>query len=503
MPTKPTLRSPWLEQLENTRTVFQLKRDRKTDVAVVGAGIAGVTTAYFLLKHTNKNVLLIEGDRVAHGATGHNAGQLASYFERSFTDIVHEFGIDMAAAGQKAVESSWDLLDDIENDLRLETPRHTFKGFAGCVDIDELTVHLSDHRHRTKAGLPVEPILVAETSPILAKIPRTYKSLYKTVPHATILDLLQTKDHRYVAVVTGKKGVLNSARFCEEIIGKLVDRYPRRFTLTEHTPIRTVTLYRRHAELISKACTIRAKRVVLCTNGFERLHIQNRAGANIDVKFHHLVRGSVGYMAAFTEEPQMAPTAVSYLPSRHKHLDDAYDSEPYVYLTRRPYGDDGQTSLVCVGGPEALMDDTNNYSVAHPYPAEAKKMIDGFVQKTYRHSGHKLKYTHLWHGLMGYTPNGIRCVGAEPCNPVLLYNLGCNGVGILPSVYGSSRIASIIRGDQVSPSIFDPADIRCVIDEPANEKNDAFPYRRIAIWAFIAVWVLAMGVVLGWWWMGI
>ena len=57
---------------------------------------------------------------------------------------------------------------------------------------------------------------------------------------------------------------------------------------------------------------------------------------------------------------------------------------------------------------------------------------------------------------MGYTPNGVRLVGVEPKNRVLLYNLGCNGVGILPSIFGGDRISHILAGEKLSPSIFDP-----------------------------------------------
>ena len=61
-----------------------------------------------------------------------------------------------------------------------------------------------------------------------------------------------------------------------------------------------------------------------------------------------------------------------------------------------------------------------------------------------------------WHGLMGYTKDKIRRVGCEPANPVLMYNLGCNGVGLLPSIAGGLRIARLHCGMTLEPSIFDP-----------------------------------------------
>jgi glycine/D-amino acid oxidase-like deaminating enzyme len=61
---------------------------------------------------------------------------------------------------------------------------------------------------------------------------------------------------------------------------------------------------------------------------------------------------------------------------------------------------------------------------------------------------------------MGFTPNGIRLVGPEPLNPVLLYNLGCNGVGLMPSIFGGRKIARFLAGEVLPPSMFDPVDQR-------------------------------------------
>ncbi|HEY2650832.1 MAG TPA: FAD-dependent oxidoreductase, partial [Solirubrobacteraceae bacterium] len=77
----------------------------------MGAGIAGVATAFFTLRDTSQTVLLVERDGVARGATGTNAGQLTTYFERPLCDIADEFGVDHAVEAQRAFDSAHDLLD--------------------------------------------------------------------------------------------------------------------------------------------------------------------------------------------------------------------------------------------------------------------------------------------------------------------------------------------------------------------------------------------------------
>jgi glycine/D-amino acid oxidase-like deaminating enzyme len=84
---------------------------------------------------------------------------------------------------------------------------------------------------------------------------------------------------------------------------------------------------------------------------------------------------------------------------------------------------------------------------------EVRDALDTFTLQTYKY---KNEMDFRWHGLMGYTKSGVRLVGYEPRNRSLLYNLGCNGVGILTSVYGAERIARLILGETLEPTIFDP-----------------------------------------------
>ena len=65
-------------------------------------------------------------------------------------------------------------------------------------------------------------------------------------------------------------------------------------------------------------------------------------------------------------------------------------------------------------------------------------------------------YEFHWHGLMGYNESQIRVIGPHPRYPRLLYNLGCNGVGFLPSIHGGHSLARLLAGDSPAPSVFDP-----------------------------------------------
>jgi glycine/D-amino acid oxidase-like deaminating enzyme len=449
--------SPWIAQLNQDRPTRELKNDLAADIVVVGGGIAGITTAYYTLTRTNRSVVLVEGHKIAYGATGHNAGQLVTYFERPFSKIIKQFGLKLAAEGQTAVESAWTLLDDMIKDAHLTAPCYQFTGQAGIQDLTELLTHLKNNSFRQKAGLTVPMITVAEEWSEATRIPKKFNALIAFAPHSTVMEMLETKDLRFIAALPERKGVMNSAMLCEELAGYMLNKFASRFALYEHTPVQSVILNSDEARMKCGPAKITANNVVLCTNGFEKIKIINNTGPDIDARFHHMVKGSVGYMAGYLDQSGQSPISISYLPTARSG-NDSFSSEPYFYLTRRPYKLDGQMhNLICAGGPEALLDDTNNYQQEHPYPQEAQDQIDQFLHKTYAHAPtDKINYRFQWHGLMGYTPNGIRLIGPEPRNCKLLYNLGCNGTGLMPSIYGGYKISQYLANEDLPASIFDP-----------------------------------------------
>jgi glycine/D-amino acid oxidase-like deaminating enzyme len=452
--------SPWIAQLNRTRPVVSLAGHLSTDVVIVGGGIAGISTAYFILKHTDKKVVLLEADKIAHGATGHNAGQITSYFERPFYEIVEEFGLKVASQGQAGIESAWDLLDQILSDASLATPVYRFEGYAGYSNLEQLLPELKSNLCRVKGGLTAERVLVSEESGIAKDIPKIYKGLFEIAPQKEILDQLETNNPAYIASMSQKKGCTNSALLCEEIVGFMSAHYRDRFSFYEGNKVNRIVLEKKGGIAEVGQHRIAASHIVLCTNGFENFHIQNNAGREIDTFFHHTVRGRIGYMAGYLEEARNPPIALSYYP---KVIGPNFDpsSEPYFYLTRRPYDHERREHrLVCIGGPEKALPNDATYTRENSGSQEIQWQDEEFMQNNYRHYPKTVEYLFFWHGLMGYTPNRIRRVGHEPLNRVLMYNLGCNGVGILPSIYGGKRIAQLLSGLDLEPSIFDPQDQR-------------------------------------------
>src|SRR5437867_7259266 len=81
--------SLWLDGV--SRSYPPLDRDVTADVAVVGAGIAGVATAYFLASAGAK-VVVLEARGVAEAASGRNAGFLLAGVAENFVAASRRYG---------------------------------------------------------------------------------------------------------------------------------------------------------------------------------------------------------------------------------------------------------------------------------------------------------------------------------------------------------------------------------------------------------------------------
>lgn len=429
-----------------------LAGDASTDVVIVGAGIAGVATAFFTLRSTSKRVILAERDRVARGATGRNAGQLTTYFERPLFDIADEFGADLAIEGQRAFDDAHALLDLMAVEAGVQVRVERFTGHMGMFSLNHLLVHLRNAVIRRRGGLRPEGCVVSEEAEFLQEIPAEFAGLYSVVSQARIRELLETTDDRYRAVLSDLKGCANAGLFVQQVLAYLERTYADRFRYFDQTVVDRVVV-RGGGGVVVHALghAVDASHVVLCTNGFTDHLVEDDAGAPIRLDERQRIVGTIGYMAAFYEEQPRLPAAMSYIRNTTIGGD-----VPYVYVTRRTYDRPGDTvTLTCMGGPEHPID--HPWVPDEPFPGAVLTSMDEHIRPFAQESRPVGQpYDFQWHGLMGYMAGGVRVIGPHPGRAALLYNLGCNGVGFLPSIHGGRQIARLLAGEHLPPSIFDP-----------------------------------------------
>ena len=438
-------RSPWLHDLNRTRSLYRLDQTRSEDIVIVGGGIAGLMTSAFTLLSTKRSILLLEATRIAHGATGHNAGQIISCFERPLPDLVKSYGLSATRDLVVSIESAWQLLDSLVTTLALKTPIQRFLGYTTLSSPPSVHEFIKASLLRLKMGLSPHTLYVDETRCAHILKGKTFPFLVPLPTHQ-LARLVETSEPNILAVHAEPKGTMNSAELTEEIASVLLQRFPDRFTILEETPVHDVFLNQNKGKswiVLTHNHTVHAQTIILCTNGFESLHLHAEDEASLDTRFHASIEGTIGYMVGYVTE-EAPPMAMSFLGKK---------GAVYPYLTCHPHGK--ASSLVCWGGPEKHLPEVKHYARSTPMPKARTKELHALVKK-FRPKEAKKPFLFEWHGLMGYTRDRLRLIGQDPSHPNLLYNLGCNGIGVLPSIYGGKRLAGLLAGEKLAPSLFDP-----------------------------------------------
>ncbi|HHT74513.1 MAG TPA: FAD-binding oxidoreductase [Euryarchaeota archaeon] len=258
--------SPWIFQLERDRPATVLEDNESADTIVIGGGIAGLATAFYVLRDTDREVVLLEADLVAHGATGHNAGQAVAAMERRFDDIAGELGEEKVAQGYREIQSGWERLEEVLESTGRHGDLLRVRGVA-ATDSPETAHSLIKEMERWKAvgAARTEVAVVKEmTGPVEGAM---------EVDADRLADLLGTIDRRYVAALCAPSGVLNATLLTEAMAEHLLSTYPDRFRIYEKSRVRRLRLGDEVAASTERG-TVIADNVVLCTNGYLGMGIE-------------------------------------------------------------------------------------------------------------------------------------------------------------------------------------------------------------------------------------
>jgi glycine/D-amino acid oxidase-like deaminating enzyme len=108
--------SPWLTSPPDVQPA--LASDRTADVAIVGAGFTGLSTA-LALKRAGVDVVVLEREFAGFGASGRNAGHLTPTIGKDLPTLLMLFGKRRAAALVRFAEDAVDCVEDTIRERRI------------------------------------------------------------------------------------------------------------------------------------------------------------------------------------------------------------------------------------------------------------------------------------------------------------------------------------------------------------------------------------------------
>ncbi len=396
--TRPEGTRPvWVDPEERTHPT--LSEDLEVEVAVVGAGITGIGTAYRLKRAGVDDLAVLERRSVCSGASGRNAGFVMAVAPENFPPT--DDALERVAATRiwKFTAENQRLLEETIADLRLDVGYRKLGSLGLAARAEEWTWILASTEVAREAGLGVE---IVDRQDLPGEYLRqTYHGGAWYPKNAEIHPGLLV---RGVADQLSRDGV----------------------PIFERSPVTSMETDGGRFLLRCNGRVVRAQSVILATNAYTA-ELAPGIGRSITP-----TRGQVLCTAALAR--QVAPCPV-------------YANDGFQYWRQLSDG------RLLVGGWRDL-DFEGERGVDERLHADIQARLTSVAEAL---AGDPVEIEYRWSGIMGFTPDRRPLVGLVSRDPDLLICAGFSGHGLAMGWMAASQAVEILLGNG-SPyqDLFDP-----------------------------------------------
>lgn len=146
-------KSFWREFYPATSIYPELSTDIEVDVAIVGAGITGLTAAY-LLKKRGLSVAVLDKHTVGGGTTGRTTGKVTSQHNLCYTNLQKRFGADTARTYGEANQAAISQIESIINNENIDCDWQRDDNYVYTTDPAKKQTFEQEAAAAAKLGLP-------------------------------------------------------------------------------------------------------------------------------------------------------------------------------------------------------------------------------------------------------------------------------------------------------------------------------------------------------------
>lgn len=395
--------------LDDHRTTPNLPET--SDIVIIGAGFAGVATAYHLLKdnpNPPNSIVLLEARSVCSGATGRNGGHVKPDTYFNVPKYAERFGLETAAQLAAFEASNVHAVKELVETENLDCDFHLTRAVDVYLD--------PEHARQTESA---------------------YRKLLKT--KAVNLTDVHLVSKKHAEKVSGVKGAqccfsftaahLWPAKMVHQLLEGLLKQG---LNLQTNTPVQSVSSSPDadgRWTVRTQRGNISAAKVIHATNGYTGQVLPEYKSRIIPV------RGICSRIAS--------PKG-----SKSPHLVNTYgirfDARNNDYLIPRPDGS------IVVGGArqrfwhnrERWFDNVRDDELVQ----EAVSYFDGYMQRHFvGWQDSEVKVTNVWTGIMGYSADFVPHLGAVPDKPGQFIIAGFSGHGMPEILLSSKAVANLVR----------------------------------------------------------
>ena len=388
-PLQSDIRSLWRDTAPPLSVAQPLTHDIQADVAIIGGGYTGLSTAH-ALANDGIDAVVIDANRLGWGASGRNGGVVSGKFRLSFADMARRWDITVArrmhAIGIEAIENIAALLAEFQISADYQEG-----GSLRCAHRPQALEALQDECAWLREVLGDDAVSMMDRDAMMTEI---------------------GSSGFCGGMLNRHGGVIHPLKFVHGLSGGLRARGVRIF---DESP---VTAVERMAEggvrLITPQGQVRATQVVLATNAYSDL-----TPASVAVK-----RRVVPFRSAMiATQPLTGTTAEALLSNGRSYTETRRmmrwfrkSDDRLLYGGRGAFGKNDSASAF----------DALERAMRRQFP-----QLDG------------IELSHRWSGLVAMTMDSLPHVGRLDDRTV--FAMGYNGTGVAMASYMGRHAASLVR----------------------------------------------------------
>ncbi|HEX2121628.1 MAG TPA: FAD-dependent oxidoreductase [Thermoanaerobaculia bacterium] len=146
--------SLWIDTTPST-DYPPLRGDVEADVAIVGAGITGITAAYLLSK-AGKSVVLVDKGRIAMSESGHTTAHIVETTDADYREMIGVHGEEGARTDTEAIRSAVGLIRSLVGELAIDCGFKAVDGYLYAEEEKDREYLQRQHEDLLRAGMESE-----------------------------------------------------------------------------------------------------------------------------------------------------------------------------------------------------------------------------------------------------------------------------------------------------------------------------------------------------------
>lgn len=146
-------KSIWLKDFSNNITT--LDKDISCDVLIIGAGITGLSTAYHLMNH-NLRIVVVDRNEIGNGVTAKTTGKITYLQELIYTKLKNELGEEISKKYLQSQLEAIDILTNIIKKEKIACDLEQVKSFVYTKEDVELAKLKEEKKLLEKLGIDVK-----------------------------------------------------------------------------------------------------------------------------------------------------------------------------------------------------------------------------------------------------------------------------------------------------------------------------------------------------------